>query len=113
MNNLPVMVHLLTRSSIFDIWIFLYTIKPRQIGIIVSNITIINEINLKDVLVMAATLDDGLQSIDVICIHYKNGTVVPYKVRLVDEDGMSQEYSIKKYKDTTIYLSRDEDLYIA
>ncbi len=39
------------------------------------------------------------QSADVICLHSKDGTIIPLRVRLVDEDGLQQAYSIKEYRD--------------
>lgn len=36
---------------------------------------------------------------DVICQHNKDGTIIPLKIRIKDDDGESQTYSIKSYKD--------------
>lgn len=40
-------------------------------------------------------------SIDVICQHTRDGNIIPMRIRLVDEDGEYQTYSIKAYKDIT------------
>ena len=37
--------------------------------------------------------------VDVICQHSRDGTIIPIKVRIVDEDGEYQTYRIKGYKD--------------
>ena len=37
------------------------------------------------------------QSLDVICQHKKDGTIIPLKIRLQDEDGEYQSYMIKSY----------------
>ncbi len=39
------------------------------------------------------------QLVDVICQHNKNGSMIPMRVRLVDEDGATQTYTIKNYED--------------
>ena len=39
------------------------------------------------------------KAVDVICQINKDGTMVPMKVRLVDEDGLIQTYMIKAYRD--------------
>lgn len=36
---------------------------------------------------------------DVICQHNRDGTIIPLKVRIRDDDGESQTYSIKSYKE--------------
>lgn len=36
---------------------------------------------------------------DVICQHNKDGTIIPLKIRIKDDDGESQTYFIKSYKD--------------
>lgn len=38
------------------------------------------------------------QSLDVICQHKKDGTIIPLKIRLQDEDGEYQSYLIKSYR---------------
>ena len=37
--------------------------------------------------------------IDFICQHTMDGTVIPLRIRLRDEDGELQEYTIKGYRD--------------
>lgn len=39
------------------------------------------------------------QKIDMICQHKADGTIIPIKFRMVDDDGLYQEYEIKGYKD--------------
>ncbi len=39
--------------------------------------------------------------IDVICQFTRNAEIIPIKIRITDEDGVRQEYSIQAYKDTT------------
>ena len=39
------------------------------------------------------------QKIDMICQHKSDGTIIPIKFRMVDDDGLYQEYKIKGYKD--------------
>ena len=39
------------------------------------------------------------KAVDVICQHNSDGTMIPLKVRLVDEDGLVQTYKIKSFKD--------------
>ena len=41
----------------------------------------------------------GLRAVDVICQHSKDGEIIPIRVRLTDEDGQRQAYTIKEYKD--------------
>ncbi len=36
--------------------------------------------------------------IDVICEHKHDGTIIPIKFRLMNEDGLWESYSIKSYK---------------
>ena len=38
---------------------------------------------------------------DVICLHTKDGNVVPLRIRVADEDGLLQAYSIKEYRDVS------------
>ena len=45
--------------------------------------------------------EHNAQSVDVICQHSKDGTIIPIRVRLVDEDGSIQTYTIKNYKDVS------------
>lgn len=44
---------------------------------------------------------DGNRNIDMICQHRADGTIVPMKIRMLDDDGAYQEYKIKAYKDLT------------
>ena len=39
------------------------------------------------------------QRIDMICQHKADGTIIPLKIRLQDEDGAYQEYKVKAYRD--------------
>jgi len=39
--------------------------------------------------------------IDVICQNCRDGSIIPLKIRLVDEDEQIQQYIIKQYKETT------------
>ena len=39
--------------------------------------------------------------VEVICQHTKGSRIIPLRVRLEDEDGITQTYNIKAYKDTT------------
>ena len=41
----------------------------------------------------------NLQPVDVICQHSREGKITPLKIRVVDEDGVFQEYKIKGYRD--------------
>ncbi len=41
------------------------------------------------------------QKIDMICQHKSDGTIIPIKFRMIDDDGLYQEYKIKAYKDMT------------
>jgi hypothetical protein len=37
--------------------------------------------------------------VDVVCQHNRDGSMIPLKVRLTDEDGQIQAYKIRSYKD--------------
>ena len=37
--------------------------------------------------------------IDMICQNKTDGSIIPIKFRMIDEDGLYQEYKIKAYKD--------------
>ena len=37
--------------------------------------------------------------VDVICQHTKNADIIPLRVRIQDEDGMFQTFSVKAYKE--------------
>ncbi len=39
------------------------------------------------------------QPVDVICQQNRDGTMIPLRVRLTDEEGATQTYTIKEYKD--------------
>ncbi len=40
-----------------------------------------------------------VKAIDVICQHKKDGGIIPLRVRLSDEDGQVQVFSVKSYRD--------------
>ncbi len=42
---------------------------------------------------------ENLRNVDVICQHCADGTIIPLRVRLTDEDGLKQAFTIKGYKD--------------
>ncbi|MCR5395834.1 MAG: hypothetical protein K6E64_00045 [Lachnospiraceae bacterium] len=42
-------------------------------------------------------------NVDVICQHTKDGDVIPMRIRVTDEDGIYQAYTIKQYRK----ISRD------
>lgn len=46
-------------------------------------------------------VDFNEQLADVICQHKKDGSIIPMKLRLQDDDGEYQTYMIKAYKDIT------------
>lgn len=54
---------------------------------------------IKDEGCTAMTRGHDSQLVDVICQHNKNGSMIPMRVQLVDEDGASQTYTIKNYED--------------
>ena len=39
------------------------------------------------------------ESIDVICQHSKDGTVIPLKIRIQDDDGEYQAYAIQGFRE--------------
>ena len=39
------------------------------------------------------------KAIDVICQHSRDGTMIPLKLRIQDEEGEFQSYAVKSYKD--------------
>ncbi len=45
--------------------------------------------------------------VDVICQHSRDGSIIPIKLRVADEDGEFQTYLIRSYKDITNYGSSD------
>lgn len=46
-------------------------------------------------------VNHNAQKIDVICQHSRDGTIIPMRIRVKDEDGANQEYTIKGYRDVT------------
>ena len=42
---------------------------------------------------------ENLRPVDVICQHPIDGTIIPLRIRIVDEDGLRQAFSIKEYRD--------------
>ncbi len=42
---------------------------------------------------------ENLRPVDVICQHSMDGTIIPLRIRIVDEDGLRQAFSIKEYRD--------------
>lgn len=36
---------------------------------------------------------------DVICQHKTDGTIIPLRIRVKDDDGIYQEYNVKEYRD--------------
>jgi hypothetical protein len=42
---------------------------------------------------------DENRNIDMICQHNADGTIIPLKIRMLDDDGAYQEYKVKAYKD--------------
>lgn len=40
-----------------------------------------------------------LTPIDVICQHSKDGTIIPLRIRLLDEDGEYQTFTVKGYRE--------------
>ena len=44
-------------------------------------------------------LTETNKNIDMICKHMADGTIIPIKIRMLDEDGAYQEYKIRAYKD--------------
>jgi hypothetical protein len=59
--------------------------------------------------------------VDVICEHKHDGTIIPIKFRLMNEDGLWEVYSIKSYKPNNnnsthttkdgIYVSSTTEIY--
>jgi len=41
--------------------------------------------------------------IDFICQHTMDGDIIPLRIRLRDEDGELQEYSVRGYRDVSEY----------
>ena len=40
-----------------------------------------------------------LKTVDVICQHSRDGTISPIRIRMVDDDGEYQTYTIKGFRD--------------
>ena len=38
-------------------------------------------------------------NVDVICLHYQDGSMIPLRIRVTDGDGELHTYTIKDYKD--------------
>lgn len=38
------------------------------------------------------------QTADVICQHKRDGSIIPIKIRIIDEDGEYQTFQVKAYK---------------
>lgn len=47
------------------------------------------------------------KTLDVICQHKKDGNIIPLKIRLQDEDGEYQAFSIKSYRCTNLNKAVD------
>ena len=47
------------------------------------------------------------KAVDVICQHSRDGTTIPMKVRVMDDDGQLQSYAIKGFKDLSHSGSRE------
>lgn len=43
------------------------------------------------------------KNIDVICQHTRDGLIIPLRIRLIDEDGMFQNFVIKSYRDRSFH----------
>ena len=44
--------------------------------------------------------------IDAICQHSKDGSIIPIKIRLTDEDGVCQEYMIQGYRVLSVAIDQ-------
>ncbi len=58
------------------------------------------EINTKKVIYVAPILET-YKYVDVICQYSKDGKIIPLRLRLTDEDGERQAFTIKQYRDLT------------
>ncbi len=38
------------------------------------------------------------QEVDVIALHKKDNTIIPLRIRLIDEEGVVREFTIKQYR---------------
>lgn len=52
----------------------------------------------------------NIDKIDVICQHSADGTIIPLRVRVADEEGINHIYNIKEYRNLSMngaYMSAD------
>ena len=50
-----------------------------------------------------STFEEKNKYVDVICQHKTDGRIIPIKIRIKDDDGEYQTYSVKAYRDMTRY----------
>lgn len=50
-------------------------------------------------------VEESSKKIDVICQHTRDAKIIPFKIRMEDEDGELQSYMIQGYRDRTHYGS--------
>lgn len=50
-----------------------------------------------------SAIEEKENSVDVICMHSRDGSIMPIKIRVVDEDGAYQTYVIRGYKNLTSF----------
>ena len=50
---------------------------------------------------MMGVIQEKYTLADVICQHKTDGSIIPLKIRITDEDGEYQVYNIKSYKDVS------------
>ena len=50
---------------------------------------------------------ERIKPVDVICQHSADGTIIPLRIWLTDEDGMKQTYTIKGYRDLSHQGTRE------
>ncbi|MBR1861543.1 MAG: hypothetical protein IJ796_06760 [Lachnospiraceae bacterium] len=48
-----------------------------------------------------------IKPVDVICQHSRDGSILPLKVRVLDDDGEFQTYMIKDYRDRSHMGTRE------
>ncbi|MBR3517872.1 MAG: hypothetical protein IKN07_00385 [Lachnospiraceae bacterium] len=55
------------------------------------------------------------QDVDVIALHKKDGSIVPLRIRLIDEEGVAREFTIKQYRDVSGQGAREmpDGMYIS
>lgn len=41
------------------------------------------------------------REVDVICTHFRDGTILPNRIRVIDEDGQYQVFAIKECRDVS------------